>query len=598
MLLSLLAFLTTALAAGPSASSTLEKDDATYAPALAFDGLLSTGWAEGEFGSGEGQWVELDLGRSRQIDTLSLWPGNLSEGAKSFREYTRPRTLKITVDGEVVIESRRLQDEIQRVDLDIGKQGRTIRVEVLDAYEGFVFQDLFIAEVAVNYPENVVENTRRFDAYLESDRAKKAAQSFKEELDAMYGRCKAAEFGDSEAFAMITDAVADGPTFLRPIVVRTVPAGFRAQAIQSSRRAQKAIRKLLDPNGIAALELAALRATDKEAYELADLVERFYAYQELKGGPSRNVGYWGEPGWAPGQLQGFGEPLAIEADRYGGVWVADTANNRLQKWDEDGKPVQAWGPSPDIASDWFEKSRKWYVAGSKPGEKGGEWMNPVDVEVIPGKESDGFAGLDAQGRIQIYNGDGRPVLGWKVETKRRATPGIGGSAYLEYLPSKELLVAIIEEQAVVYTLESEEVGRYTLEDGTPNAAEIDKKGRLLLAYGDEVVATNALDGFRYGTVIDDSILGIGFEDMDLAMDEEDRLWIVTDTGWAFKFKKPGKLEQKTKVIDRPIENIRFAVHKGVLFMTSNDTIERLDVIQIRLDQAQAEKDKRAMEAAE
>ena len=160
MLPSLLVFMTAALAAGPSASSTLEKDDATYAPGLAFDGLLSTGWAEGEFGSGEGQWLELDLGRARQIDTLSIWPGNLSEGAKSYREYTRPRTLKISVDGAVVVEGQRIQDEIQRVDLDIGKQGRTVRVEVVDSYEGFVFQDLFIAEVAVNFPENVVENPR------------------------------------------------------------------------------------------------------------------------------------------------------------------------------------------------------------------------------------------------------------------------------------------------------------------------------------------------------------------------------------------------------------------------------------------------------
>lgn len=596
MLLPLLMTLSAALAAGPSASSTLTKDDAKYPADNAFDGLLSTGWAEGEFGSGEGQWVELDLGKSRQIDTLSLWPGNLSEGAKSFREYTRPRTLKVSVDGEVVVESQRIQDEIQRVDLEIGKQGRKVRVEVIDVYEGFVFQDLFIAEVALNFPENVTENTNRLDRYLESDRAKKEAQAFKDELDAMYGRCKAAEFGDSEAFSFLTDAVKDGPGFLRPIIARTVPAGFRAQAVQSSKRAQKALRKLLDPNGIAALELAALRATDREAYELKDLVERFYAYQELKGGPSRNVGYWGEPGWAPGQLKSYGEPLAIESDRYGGVWVADVANNRVQKWDEDGKPVQAWGPPPDIASEWFEKSRKWYVSGSKPGEAGGQWVNPVDVEVIPGKEVDGFAGLDAKGRIQVYDGDGKPVIGWKVETRRRAVAGIGGSAYLEYHPKKDLLVAIIEDQAVVYTLQSEEVGRYDIKDGTPNAAEVDKKGRLLLAFGDEVVAYNALDGFRYGTVINDDILGIGFEDMDLAMDEEDRLWVVTDTGWAYKFKKPGKLEHQTKIIDRPIENIRVAVHNGVIYMTSNDKIERLDVVQIRLDQAQAEKDEQARES--
>ena len=220
----------------------------------------------------------------------------------------------------------------------------------------------------------------------------------------------------------------------------------------------------------------------------------------------------------------------------------------------------------------------------------------MDVEVISTKEQDGFAALDAKGRVQIYDGEGRPVIGWKVETRRAAVSGIGGSAYIEFVLKTEQLVVIIEEQAVVYTLDSEEVGRFELADGTPNAAEVDKKGRLLLAYGREIIAYNAQDGFRYGMVIDDDVLGQGFEDVDLAMDEEDRLWVLTDMGWAFKFKKPGKLEHKTLVIDRPIENQRIAVHQGVIYLTSDDRIEKLDVVQIRMDQAQAEKDAKAQES--
>ena len=66
MLLSMLTLAgAAALAAGPSASSTLEKDDVTYKADHAFDGLLTSSWAEGEFGSGEGQWLELDLGKGR-----------------------------------------------------------------------------------------------------------------------------------------------------------------------------------------------------------------------------------------------------------------------------------------------------------------------------------------------------------------------------------------------------------------------------------------------------------------------------------------------------------------------------------------------------
>ena len=34
-------------------------------------------------------------------------------------------------------------------------------------------------------------------------------------------------------------------------------------------------------------------------------------------------------------------------------------------------------------------SRRWYVAGSAPSDKPGEFINPVDIEMIPGKDADG-----------------------------------------------------------------------------------------------------------------------------------------------------------------------------------------------------------------
>lgn len=572
----------TALAAGPRASSELENEDGKAAASLAFDGLLQSGWSEGEIGSGEGQWLELDLGRATQIDSLTLWPGNLAEGAKSFREHGRPRKLTVTVDGKPVGGQLTLLDEMKRVEIPAGVKGRRLRVTIDEAYEGMVFPDTYISEVAINWPEP--GEHPRLQKYYESDAAKAGQDDFNASLEQAYGAVKDAEFGDSASLAVLMDAVADGPEFLRSPVQKYVPAGYRAQEIMSARRAQKALRKLKDSNAIPAFEMAALRADEKEQAVLAETVEVFYAYQELIGGASRNVGYWGEPGWGLGQLNGKGEPVTLEVDRYGSVYAADVGNSRVQMFNEDGKPMRQWGPEADITDRWFGRKAKWYVSGAKPGDGPGEFENVIDVEIIPAKEADGFAAMDAKGKVAVFDDQGRPRISWTVETRGTAESGLGGTSYLEWSPKKSQLIAIIEDQVVSYSLDSEEVGRYELEDGTPNAAEVAKNGRLLLVYGDEIKEVNPADGFNYGTIIGDDILGEGFEDVDLTMDEENRLWVLTDTGWVFKFKKPGKLDFKLRAFERPLEHPRIAVREGILYMCSDERIERVDILQMQLDQ--------------
>ena len=572
----------TALAAGPKASSELVNEDGKATAELAFDGLLQSGWAEGELGSGEGQWLELDLGRATQIDSVTLWPGNLSEGAKSFREHGRPRKLTVTVDGAPVGGQLTLLDEMGRVEIPAGVTGRKQRVTNDEAYEGIVFPDTYISEVAVNWP--APGEHPRLQKYYESAAAKASQDAFNEALEAAYAKVKDAEFGDSDALAVLMDAVSDGPQFLREPVQKYVPAGFRAQEILSARRAQKALRKLQDSNAIPAFEMAALRADEAEQAVLAETVEVFYAYQELIGGASRNVGYWGEPGWALGQLNGKGEPVTLEVDRFGSVYAADVGNSRVQMFNDEGKPMRQWGPEADITDRWFGRKTRWYVSGARPGDAPGEFENVVDVEIIPEKEGDGFAALDAKGKVAVYDDQGRPRISWTVETRGQAEAGLGGTSYLEWSPKKKQLIAIIEDQVVSYGLDSEEIGRYELQDGTPNAVEVGKNGRLLLVYGDEIKEVNPADGFNYGTIIGDDILGEGFEDVDLTMDEDQRLWVLTDTGWVFKFKKPGKLEFKIRAFERPLKHPRIAVREGILYMCSDERIERVDILQLQLDQ--------------
>jgi outer membrane protein assembly factor BamB len=198
--------------------------------------------------------------------------------------------------------------------------------------------------------------------------------------------------------------------------------------------------------------------------------------------------------------------------------------------------------------------------------------------------------LDAAGRIQVYDMDGRLLIGWTMDVRWPAEPKLGGQGYLAWLPKAELLIGVIGDQAIAYTIDSEEVGRFELEDGTPSALTLDKKGKqLLMAFGDELVLYNT-DGFRFGTVIDLGEYTSGFESVDMTLDEDRRLWVLTDTGWLYKFKKPGKLDFSIRITDRPLIHPRIAVYDGILYMTNNNEIQRVDVLQLLLDRAAAEED--------
>ena len=577
----------TAQAGTPRASSELKNDKGHFSARQAFDGLLSTSWAEGDRGSGTDSWLELDLGRTTEIQSVSFWPGDLSRGKKSQREYARPGRVQLYVDGAPVGDEVRVDDGVRRVDVPMGVRGRKLRLVVVASEEGYVFQDMHIAEVAINFVEDDPSTRSRLLTWLESSAGQRARESWTEQVDAAYSACKSSDFGDPDNFQFLADAVGDGAQFLRPMAQRYVPEGFRAQALQSSKRAQKAVRLLKDPNAVPALELATTRARGDDAVYMKEQVEIFEAYSDLIGGKNFNVGYWGEPGFVLGALQSFGEPLNLETNRFGSVYIADLGNNRIQLFDENGKPVRQWGPAADITNRYFDKSRAWYASGAAAGEESGQWVTPIDIDIIPEKESDGFVGIDSLGRVQVFDGEGRRLISWKVETRRQPGPGVGGEAYVSWNAKTKSLLTIMEDEAVVYSLESEELARWEVEDGTPNAVEVLKNGKLLMAFGRDIIMYN-MDGFRYGTVIGYDQLNEGFEDMDITLDEEGRIWVLTDTGHVHKFKSVKKKEWSLRVIDRPLTHPRMAVNQGIVFIVSDDQIERIDAYQMKIDTEAAE----------
>lgn len=562
----------------------------------AADGLLESGWGDGAMGHGENSWLELDLGTNIKMESISVWPGNLSRGARSYKEFDRPRTFRIVVDGQPQGEPIRVEDRMQRVDIPLDVTGRKVRLEVIDVYEGIVYADLYIAEISVNYTKgDTGKAVDKVEAWRQGPEGSKLQAKYEEQLLAMYEQHKA-NSDDNESLQFLVKAAAEGPEYLRKKVSSLVPEGFRASGIVPDEKAMLAIRKLKNPNMIPGLEMAALRAVGQAQKDILEIVEIFYAYQDLLGGGRRNIQAWGEEGWEVGALQSFGEPIAIESDQLGNLLLTDVANNRVQQFDPNGLSVRQWGAKRDVSKVWFDGVHRWYAAGSAADDAQGAFINPVDVEILPGKdEADGFAVLDAKNRIQIYDTEGNPTIGWTVGIDHEMQDKVGGEGYLAYIPKKKLLVAIVGSNAKVYTLDSEEVASYKIADGVPKGAEVGKDGRLYLVFGDKVTAYNPEDGFRYQTLIDSKILGEGFEDMDVELDEEGHLWVLTDTGWVFKFKKPGKLEWKLKVSEVELIRPRFAIYQGRLYITDRNRILVVDALQMHTDEEQAKEEAAAQE---
>ncbi|MCB9765692.1 MAG: hypothetical protein H6739_38315 [Alphaproteobacteria bacterium] len=564
-----------------------------YTADMAVDGLFGSGWGEGEDGYGEGSWLEIDLGRTTEIHEVNLWPGNLSEGKKSYREYSRPRKIKLTLSGggDPVEKEIVFQDKLQRFDVEFEEpvSARKLRIDVIEVYEGFVFSDMYIAEVAVNFKQSR-EALDDWIAFLDSDKAVEKFDAHEAEIKTAFQTIMDAQFGDSDSLDFIMDQAGDGPTWLREEATRRVDVGYRAAAIRPDTIAIDALRKLKDANGIPAIEMAQLRSWGQRSAELQELVEIFYAYQELIGGPSPNVPYWGQTGWEPGAIQSFGEPVPIEINANGDLYIADIGNNRVQRFTYEGRGDRQWGgQEADITNAWFDRGRTWYVTGAASGDRNGQFTNPLDVELIPAGEGEGFAVLDVTKRVQIYDDEGRQLIGWPVQSDAQIDPGVGGEGYLVWIPRRKWLFVILGNEAIAYTLDAQEVARWEIEDGTPNAAEVSKKGKLYLAFGTEIVRYE-LDGFRHGTIWDTEQLGLGFEDLDLTLDEDKRIWIVTDQGWAYKFKNERKLDYAVRFSEVSLIRPRIAVQEDILYCVDRDRIIRLDALQAKIDAEEAAED--------
>lgn len=577
-----------AAATGPKASSEATDSDGTkHVAAHAFDGLLSTAWAEGATGEGVGSTLELRFERPVDVTTISIWPGMLDGSNREIREYGRPKLVTIELQlasGEPVVKQERLLDPGEtgpfRHDVTLeAKQARALVLKIDEAFAGGIHSDLYIAEVAVNFVAGTPDpKTVEVATWLASEQGRAAAEAHRAQAIAQFDQISGADFGDRDALRTLMDWTVDGAPYLREKVAKVnVPYGFRVGAIQPDPTSIDALLKLKDANAVPAIERAALRVSGAMADDLLRRAKLFDAYTELLGAKSRNVGPWGQEGIAQGMLRSFGEPLDVAVDEYGGVYVADVANNRVQRFGiETGVVNRVWGNAePGVTDAWFVRGREPYASGAAPGEADGEFTNPVDLAVMPGKDGDSLLVLDARGRLTLIGPDEKVAKVVKVPAEVGIAPGAGGEGHV--VSGKKVVVVIWGNEGYVYDPETwADPVKFAIEDGVPTSAVMFSNGKLGLAFGDKLVLY-ATDGFRFGDLLHDT-LGTGFQDWAATLDQDGKLWVVLDNGTVVKYKKPGKVDYAVKIGEYSFDAPRMAVFDDVVFVTERNHILRADAL--------------------
>ncbi|MEQ1505121.1 MAG: discoidin domain-containing protein, partial [Myxococcota bacterium] len=247
---------TEARAAAPrpvsASSESTGTDGVKHLAAHAFDGLLSTGWAEGDLGDGVGAWLEVRFDAPTDVSSVSIYPGWLGGSDREIREYGRPKVVTLSFEvagGEPVTRQERLLDPGDQgplrhdVSVDVPKV-KAIRIALDEVLTGGLYSDTFIAEVAVNLvggaPPPAVADVA---TWLGSDAGQKAAEAQRTTAIGVFEKVTSAEFGDRDGLKALMDWAADGAPYLRDRAAK-VPAGFRVQAIQPDQTSIEALLKL------------------------------------------------------------------------------------------------------------------------------------------------------------------------------------------------------------------------------------------------------------------------------------------------------------------------------------------------------------------
>ncbi len=563
-----------------SASSMKKTEKVEFGPAMAFDGLLSTSWAEDKPGQGEEEWIEVDLGEEREISLVSVWGGAFSSAEDwGGRGRIADGTLTLMNAAGDVVKNKAFEmgDRFARKDIRLGDPVpvQRLRITIDAVHEGSIFADTHIAEVAFDFTESVDPAWEEAIAEkIEKSRSlKKVVEADPEEFATLWAALKAEE-EYSANFKLLGARAVRGPEYRIELVQELVPVGFRLQHLQFDETSVEKLGVLKDGNAVRYLETAsagAVLADDREW--LSGAIVMFKAYQDLRKAVRVTLPNWGTSGLEQGALLARGEPLSADIDSSGNLWVADTGNNRLQRFTAAGTADKVIGGTKAIVTDWFGEDGDPYASGSDVGDGPGQFHQPVAVAV---GNYDIVATIDSRLRMQTFDSEGAPKAQWTVTSTWSPRSGLGnGTPIITWL--EDDFFVIIKDEVLQFTAEGELKTRYNLEGGDVQAAVI-AKGKLLVRHSGEreIIEYKPEDGFRQGKFNKKAVPEDGSEDWDLASDAEDNLYIATDAGKIHKYNKRGRFVTTIDAFERGREMPRIAVNGPLILVVARDEIARVE----------------------
>jgi len=234
------------------------------------------------------------------------------------------------------------------------------------------------------------------------------------------------------------------PEDYRALTPRTIWEYLRDPAMRQSAINFLLYRELEKPLGSSDFAFylrkdVAAQIWESSAVPIADQVEVTTEYAEAHRELTA-IKTWGEPGTLEGQLN---FPKGIAVDSQGNVYVADSQNHRIQKFDSEGTFITAWGSSGEapgqfsepwgiavdaddnvyVADTWNHRLQKFTADGEFITywgvfqDTGGELLNPQGMFYGPRDIA-----IDAEGnlyvtdtgnkRVQKFDSEGNPLGQW------------------------------------------------------------------------------------------------------------------------------------------------------------------------------------------